>query len=103
MKESRKRIWLLIVALAILLNLVGCTTEPIEDKAMASQAALPEIETESAAEEIPMTEETEPPILEGELFLKGKLRVVTFVKIFIKVYFDKNLKRLIQLCKKEAV
>lgn len=41
--------------------------------------------------------------LEGELFLKGKLRVVTFVKIFIKVYFDKNLKRLIQLCKKEAV
>lgn len=41
--------------------------------------------------------------LEGELFLKGKLRVITFVKIFIKVYFDKNLKRLIQLCKKEAV
>lgn len=41
--------------------------------------------------------------LEGELFLKGKLRVVTFVKIFIKIYFDKNLKRLIQLCKKEAV
>ena len=76
MKESRRRIWLLIVALAILLSLVGCTTEPIEDKAMASQAALPEIETESAAEEIPTTEETEPPILEGELFLK--VSAITF-------------------------
>lgn len=40
--------------------------------------------------------------LEGELFLKGKIRIFTFLKVFVRIYFNKNIKELMRQWKKEA-
>ena len=40
--------------------------------------------------------------IEGQVFLKGKIRVFTFLRVFIKIYFNKEIKKLIRLLKKEA-
>lgn len=40
--------------------------------------------------------------IEGQVLLKGKIRVFTFLRVFIKIYFNKEIKKLIRLLKKEA-
>lgn len=40
--------------------------------------------------------------LEGELFLQGKIRIFTFLKVFVRIYFNKNIKELMRQWKKEA-
>ncbi len=39
----------------------------------------------------------------GELFIRGKIRALTFLKAAIKIYFNKDIRKLIKLLKKEAV
>ncbi len=41
--------------------------------------------------------------IEGNLYLRGHIRMFTFLKIAVKVYFNKDIKKLIKLLKKEAV
>lgn len=41
--------------------------------------------------------------IEGLVLLKGKVRVFTFLKSAIRIYFNKDIKKLIKLLKKEAV
>lgn len=41
--------------------------------------------------------------IEGQLYLKGKIRAFTFLRIALKVYRNKDIKALIKLFKKEAV
>lgn len=41
--------------------------------------------------------------IEGQLYLKGKIRAFTFLRIVLKVYRNKDIKALIKLFKKEAV
>lgn len=41
--------------------------------------------------------------LEGRVFIKGKLRFFTFLRVAVKLYFNKDIKKLIKLFKKEAV
>ena len=41
--------------------------------------------------------------LEGRVFLKGKLRFFTFVRVAVKIYFNKDIRKLYGLLKKEAV
>ncbi len=40
--------------------------------------------------------------LEGHVFVKGKIRLFTFLRVAVKVYFNKNIRKLYQLLKKEA-
>lgn len=40
--------------------------------------------------------------IEGQVLLRGKIRVFTFLRVFIKIYFNKEIKKLIRLLKKEA-
>ncbi len=40
--------------------------------------------------------------IEGQVLLKGKIRIFTFLRVFIKIYFNKEIKKLIRLLKKEA-
>ncbi len=41
--------------------------------------------------------------IEGHVFIKGRIRAVTFVKTAIRIYFNKDVRKLINLLKKEAV
>lgn len=41
--------------------------------------------------------------LEGRVFLKGKLRFFTFIRAAVRVYFNKDIRKLYGLLKKEAV
>lgn len=41
--------------------------------------------------------------VEGRLYIRGKIRVFTFLRIAVRVYFNKDIKKLIRLLKKEAV
>lgn len=41
--------------------------------------------------------------LEGHVFIKGKLRFFTFVRVAVRVYFNKDIRKLYGLLKKEAV
>lgn len=47
--------------------------------------------------------ECEKVRLEGRLYIRGKIRVFTFLRILIRIYFNKNIKQLIKILKKEAV
>lgn len=42
-------------------------------------------------------------ILEGSAFIKGKITIVVFIKVAWIVFFDKNLRRLLALFKKEEL
>lgn len=41
--------------------------------------------------------------LEGRVFIKGKLRFFTFVRVAVRIYFNKDIRKLYGLLKKEAV
>ncbi len=41
--------------------------------------------------------------IEGHVFLKGRIRAITFIKAAIRIYFNKDIRKLIHLLKKEAV
>lgn len=41
--------------------------------------------------------------LEGHVLVKGKIRFFTFLRVAVKVYFNKDIKKLYRLLKKEAV
>lgn len=41
--------------------------------------------------------------LEGHVFVKGKIRFFTFLRVAVKVYFNKDIRKLYKLLKKEAV
>lgn len=41
--------------------------------------------------------------IEGHIFLKGRIKAITFVKAAIRIYFNKDIRKLIHLLKKEAV
>ena len=47
--------------------------------------------------------ECEKMRIEGRLYIRGKIRVVTFLRVLIRIYFNKNIKQLIKILKKEAV
>ncbi len=40
--------------------------------------------------------------IEGRVFIKGKIRVWTFLRAAVRIYFNKDIKRLLRLLKKEA-
>lgn len=41
--------------------------------------------------------------LEGRVFIKGKVRFFTFLRAAVKLYFNKDIRKLVRLLKKEAV
>lgn len=41
--------------------------------------------------------------IEGNIYIRGKIRAFTFLRTAVRVYFNKDIKRLIKLLKKEAV
>ncbi len=41
--------------------------------------------------------------IEGELYIQGRIRAYTFLRVLIRVYRNKDIRRLINLLKKEAV
>ena len=41
--------------------------------------------------------------IEGRLYMRGKIRVITFLRIVVRIYFNRDIKKLIKLFKKEAV
>ena len=41
--------------------------------------------------------------IEGRLYIRGKVRVITFLRTALRIYFNKDIKKLIKLFKKEAV
>ncbi|MDE6389179.1 MAG: DUF2953 domain-containing protein [Lachnospiraceae bacterium] len=47
--------------------------------------------------------ESERTRVEGQIYIRGKIRAFTFLKAAIKIYFNKDIKKLIKLLKKEAV
>ena len=47
--------------------------------------------------------ECEKMRLEGRLYIRGKIRAFTFLRIVLRIYFNKNIKQLIKILKKEAV
>ncbi len=40
--------------------------------------------------------------IEGRVFIKGKIRTWTFLRAAVRIYFNKDIKRLLRLLKKEA-
>lgn len=47
--------------------------------------------------------ECEKTRVEGSLYIRGRIRAFTFLRIAIRLYFNKDIKKLIKLLKKEAV
>lgn len=45
----------------------------------------------------------EKTILEGRLFTKGRITLFVLLRVFLILYFDKNIKRLIRIWKKEEI
>ena len=41
--------------------------------------------------------------IEGRLYIRGKIRAFTFLRVAARIYFNKDIKKLIKLLKKEAV
>lgn len=41
--------------------------------------------------------------IEGQLYMRGKIRAFTFLRMVLRIYFNKDIKKLIKLLKKEAV
>lgn len=54
-------------------------------------------------EHVNITGDFENNRIEGYVLLKGKVKVITFVRAAIRIYFNKDIKKLIRLLKKEAV
>lgn len=54
-------------------------------------------------EHVNITGDFERNRIEGHVFIKGKIKVITFIKAAIRIYFNKDIKKLIKLLKKEAV
>lgn len=52
---------------------------------------------------INITPDFDNAVAEGDFFIKGKITVFKILKTAIKVYFNKDLRRVIRLFKKEAV
>ena len=52
---------------------------------------------------IQITGDFERTHVEGNIYIRGKIRAFTFLRAAIRVYFNKDLKKLIKLFKKEAV
>ena len=53
-------------------------------------------------EHVNITGDFEQNRLEGHVLVKGRIRAITFVKAAIRVYFNKDIRQLIHLLKKEA-
>ncbi|MGN0377657.1 MAG: DUF2953 domain-containing protein [Suilimivivens sp.] len=53
-------------------------------------------------EHICITPDFDNSIIEGDFFMKGKITVFKILKTAVKVYFNKDLRRVIRLFKKEA-
>ena len=47
--------------------------------------------------------ESESTHIEGKLDIRGRIRAFTFLRVLIRVYMDKDIRKLIKLLKKEAV
>lgn len=41
--------------------------------------------------------------IEGQLYIRGRIRVITFMQTAVRIYFNKDIKKLIKLLKKEDV
>ena len=41
--------------------------------------------------------------IEGQLYMRGRIRAFTFLRMVLRIYFNKDIKKLIKLLKKEAV
>ena len=41
--------------------------------------------------------------IEGQLYIRGRIRVITFIRTAVRIYFNKDIKELIKLFKKEDV
>ena len=41
--------------------------------------------------------------IEGQLYIRGRIRVITFIRTAVRVYFNKDIRKLIKLFKKEDV
>lgn len=53
-------------------------------------------------EHVNITGDFEQSRLEGHVLVKGRIRAITFVKAVIRIYFNKDIRQLIHLLKKEA-
>ena len=47
--------------------------------------------------------ECEKTRVEGRLYIRGKIRMFTFLRTALRIYFSKDIKKLIKILKKEAV
>ena len=47
--------------------------------------------------------ECEKTRVEGRLYIRGRIRVFTFLRTAIRIYFNRDIKKMIKLLKKEAV
>ena len=47
--------------------------------------------------------ESEKTRVEGQLYIRGRIRAITFIRTAVRIYFNKDIKKLIKLLKKEAV
>lgn len=72
MRKNTKRLLALVLAAAAILSITGCAAAPTpaDSTEAPAQAASAATETQATAVETPTTEETEPPLPEGNLFLK---------------------------------
>lgn len=50
-----------------------------------------------------ITPDFENPVFEGDFYVRGRITVLKALKTAIKVYFNKDLRKVIQLLKREAV
>ena len=41
--------------------------------------------------------------IEGQLHIRGRIRAITFIRTAVRIYFNKDVKKLIKMLKKEAV
>lgn len=53
-------------------------------------------------EHVSITGDFEQNRIEGHVLVKGRIRAITFVKAVIRIYFNKDIRQLIHLLKKEA-
>lgn len=53
-------------------------------------------------EHVNITGDFEQNRIEGHVLVKGRIRAITFVKAVIRIYFNKDIRQLIHLLKKEA-
>lgn len=51
---------------------------------------------------IVITPDFERQVLEGELFIKGRIRVIRLLRTAWKIYFNKDIRRVLKLLKREA-